>query len=86
MPQAAHAAGLVTQVVAHEDLIPAALAVGAQVSRSHALAARTLLASYRRADRAIRDAGYDVESRTAESWNVSVPSTHSTAYVKESPS
>ena len=68
---AAHATGLVTEVVAHEDLMPAALAVGAQVSRSHALAARTLLSSYRRADRAIRDAGYDVESRTAETWNTS---------------
>ena len=66
---AALAAGLVTQVVAHDDLIPAALAAGAQISRSHALAARTLLASYRRADRAIRDAGYEVESRTAENWN-----------------
>ncbi|MFC0450201.1 enoyl-CoA hydratase [Rhodococcus jostii] len=66
---AAHAAGLVTQVVAHDDLIPAALSAGAQISRSHALAARTLLASYRRADRAIRDAGYDVESHTAQNWN-----------------
>ncbi len=66
---AARAAGLVTQVVAHESLIPAALTAGAQVSRSNALAARSLLSSYRRADRAIRDAGYDVESRTAETWN-----------------
>lgn len=67
--ETAHAAGLVTEVVAHVDLIPAALSVGAQISRSHTLAARTLLASYRRADRAIRDSGYDVESHTAQNWN-----------------
>ena len=61
-------AGLVTQVVAHEELLPTARRVAAAIVSNEQDAVRALLASYREIEgQAIGD-GYRVEARVSREW------------------
>ncbi|HEY5335455.1 MAG TPA: enoyl-CoA hydratase [Mycobacteriales bacterium] len=61
-------AGLVTQVVAHEDLLPTAHTVAASIVGNDQPAVRRLLRSYRDIEAEQVGAGYDVEARTSREW------------------
>jgi enoyl-CoA hydratase len=61
-------AGLVTEVVLHEDLLPTAQKVAASIVGNNQNAVRALLASYHRIDAAQTDAGLWIEATSAKQW------------------
>jgi enoyl-CoA hydratase len=61
-------AGLVTEVVPHEDLLPTARKVAASIVGNNQNAVRALLASYHRIDAAQTDAGLWIEAASAKQW------------------
>jgi len=61
-------AGLVTEVVAHDDLLPTARRVAASIVGNNQRAVRALLDSYHRIDELQTSAGLWVEARSATEW------------------
>ena len=61
-------AGLVTEVVPHGELLPAARRVAASIVGNNQNAVRALLASYHRIDAAQTDAGLWIEAMSAKQW------------------
>ena len=61
-------AGLVTEVVAHEELLPTARRIAASIVSNNQNAVRALLASYHRIDAAQTDAGLWIEAMSAKQW------------------
>lgn len=61
-------AGLVTEVVAHEDLLPAAGRVAASIVGNDQPGVRTLLRSYRDIEAELVGAGPQVEAATSAAW------------------
>jgi enoyl-CoA hydratase len=61
-------AGLVTEVVPHEQLLPAARRVAASIVGNNQKAVRALLASYHRIDEAATSVGLAIEADSAEQW------------------
>src|ERR1700754_3144364 len=61
-------AGLVTEVVAHDDLLPAARTVAASIVGNNAGAVRALLESYHRIDEQQTSAGLWIEAASATQW------------------
>jgi enoyl-CoA hydratase len=61
-------AGLVTEVVPHEDLLSTARKVAASIVGNNQNAVRALLASYHRIDAAQTDAGLWIEAASAKQW------------------
>jgi enoyl-CoA hydratase/carnithine racemase len=61
-------AGLVTEVVPHEDLLPAARRVAASIVGNNRKAVRALLASYHRIDDASTGQGLWIEAASAKQW------------------
>ena len=61
-------AGLVTEVVPHEDLLPTARKLAASIVGNNQNAVRALLASYHRIDTAQTDAGLWIEAASAKQW------------------
>src|SRR3954470_21853235 len=61
-------AGLVTQVVAHDELLPTARAVAASIVGTDPVAVRTLLRSYRDIEAELVGRGLEVEAATSEKW------------------
>ena len=61
-------AGLVTEVVAHDDLLPAARRVAASIVGNNARAVRALLESYHRIDEQQTSAGLWIEAASATRW------------------
>jgi enoyl-CoA hydratase len=61
-------AGLVTEVVPHEDLLPTARKVAASIVGNNQNAVRALLASYHRIDAEQTDAGLWIEAASAKQW------------------
>jgi len=62
-------AGLVTEVVAHEELLPTARRVAASIVGNNQRAVRALLDSYHRIDGSQTDAGLWIEAASARAWN-----------------
>ncbi|RDH74870.1 enoyl-CoA hydratase [Mycolicibacterium moriokaense] len=60
--------GLVTEVVPHDDLLPAANRVAASVVGNNQRAVRALLASYHRIDEAQTNDGLWIEAASARQW------------------
>jgi enoyl-CoA hydratase len=65
-------AGLVTEVVPHDQLLPTARQVAASIVGNNQRAVRALLASYHRIDASQTDAGLWIEAESAKEWNASV--------------
>jgi enoyl-CoA hydratase len=61
-------AGLVTEVVAHDELMPTARRVAASIVGNNQKAVRALLASYHRIDASQTDAGLWIEAASAKQW------------------
>ncbi len=61
-------AGLVTEVVPHDQLIPAARAVAASIVGNNQKAVRALLASYNRIDADVTSSGLWLEAEAARAW------------------
>lgn len=61
-------AGLVTEVVAHEQLLATARSLAASIVGNNRKAVRALLASYHRIDAAQTDAGLWIEAESARAW------------------
>ncbi|OBF36677.1 enoyl-CoA hydratase [Mycobacterium sp. ACS1612] len=61
-------AGLVTEVVPHDQLLPTARQVAASIVGNNQKAVRALLASYHRIDAAQTDAGLWIEAMSAKQW------------------
>jgi len=61
-------AGLVTEVVPHDELLPAAQRVAASIVGNNQNAVRALLASYHRIDASQTDAGLWIEAASAKQW------------------
>ena len=61
-------AGLVTEVVAHEQLLPAARQVATSIVGNNQKAVRALLASYHRIDDARTREGLAIEAESATEW------------------
>jgi enoyl-CoA hydratase len=61
-------AGLVTEVVAHDELLPTARKVAASIVGNNQLAVRALLESYRRIDEQQTSAGLWIEAASATQW------------------
>src|SRR5689334_24658712 len=61
-------AGLVTEVVPHDELLPTARRVAASIVGNNQRAVRALLASYHRIDAAQTDAGLWIEAMSARQW------------------
>ena len=61
-------AGLVTEVVPHDELLPTARRVAASIVGNNQNAVRALLASYHRIDAAQTDAGLWIEAMSAKQW------------------
>lgn len=61
-------AGLVTEVVTHERLLPAARSVAASIVGNNQNAVRALLASYHRIDESQTGAGLWLEAAAAKQW------------------
>ncbi|KQY09772.1 enoyl-CoA hydratase [Mycobacterium sp. Root135] len=61
-------AGLVTEVVAHDQLVPAARAVAASIVGNNRKAVQALLASYHRIDESQTGAGLWIEAASARQW------------------
>jgi enoyl-CoA hydratase len=64
-------AGLVTEVVPHEQLLPAARKVAASIVGNNQKAVRALLDSYHRIDAAQTQAGLWIEAESARGWMAS---------------
>ena len=60
--------GLVTQVVAHEELLPTARAVASSIVGNNQKAVRALLASYHRIDEDQTGSGLWIEAASARKW------------------
>ncbi len=60
--------GLVTEVVAHEDLMPAARAIAASIVGNNQKAVRALLESYQRIDADATSSGLWLEAEAARAW------------------
>ncbi|MDP9168229.1 MAG: enoyl-CoA hydratase [Actinomycetota bacterium] len=60
--------GLVTEVVAHDELLPAARRVAASIVGNNQRAVRALLASYHRIDEQQTNAGLWIEATSATQW------------------
>jgi enoyl-CoA hydratase/carnithine racemase len=61
-------AGLVTEVVPHDELVPTARRVAASIVGNNQNAVRALLASYHRIDASQTDAGLWIEAMSARKW------------------
>jgi enoyl-CoA hydratase len=61
-------AGLVTQVVPHDELLNTARAVAASIVSNNRAAVRALLSSYHRIDEAQTREGLDIEAESARQW------------------
>jgi enoyl-CoA hydratase len=61
-------AGLVTEVVAHGELLPAARKVAASIVGNNQKAVRALLGSYHRIDEEQTNAGLWIEATSAKQW------------------
>jgi enoyl-CoA hydratase len=61
-------AGLVTEVVAHDELLPAARRVAASIVGNNQKAVRALLGSYHRIDEQQTSAGLWIEATSARQW------------------
>ncbi|GAC1403736.1 MAG: enoyl-CoA hydratase [Mycobacterium sp.] len=61
-------AGLVTEVVPHDQLLPVARRVAASIAGNNQNAVRALLASYHRIDAVQTDAGLWIEAMSAKQW------------------
>jgi enoyl-CoA hydratase len=61
-------AGLVTEVVAHDELLPAARKVAASIVGNNQKAVRALLDSYHRIDAEQTQAGLWIEAESARAW------------------
>ncbi|WP_232425795.1 enoyl-CoA hydratase [Mycobacterium sp. JS623] len=61
-------AGLVTEVVSHDELLPTARKVAASIVGNNQNAVRALLASYHRIDASQTDAGLWIEAASAKQW------------------
>ncbi|MEI7916156.1 MAG: enoyl-CoA hydratase [Mycobacteriaceae bacterium] len=61
-------AGLVTEVVAHEELLPAARAVATSIVGNNQKAVRALLGSYHRLDADATSSGLWLEAEAARAW------------------
>jgi enoyl-CoA hydratase len=61
-------AGLVTEVVPHEQLLPTARRVAASIVGNNQKAVRALLASYHRIDEAATSVGLAIEADSAAQW------------------
>jgi enoyl-CoA hydratase len=61
-------AGLVTEVVPHDQLLPAARRVAASIVGNNQKAVRALLASYHRIDEAATSVGLAIEADSAAQW------------------
>jgi enoyl-CoA hydratase len=61
-------AGLVTEVVPHDELMPTARQVAASIAGNNQNAVRALLASYHRIDASQTDAGLWIEAMSAKQW------------------
>ncbi len=61
-------AGLVTQVVAHDELLPTARSVAASIVGNNQKAVRALLASYHRIDEDQTGSGLWIEAMSAKKW------------------
>ena len=61
-------AGLVTEVVAHDELLPTARAVAASIVGNNQKSVRALLASYHRIDEAGTSTGLWLEAEAARAW------------------
>jgi enoyl-CoA hydratase len=61
-------AGLVTEVVPHDELLPTARKVAASIVGNNQHAVRALLASYHRIDASQTDAGLWIEAASAKQW------------------
>jgi enoyl-CoA hydratase len=62
-------AGLVSEVVPHEELLPRVHAVAAAIAGNNQSAVRALLASYRRVEAEVVAGGYEAEEAAAGAWN-----------------
>lgn len=60
--------GLVTDVVAHETLMERAIGVASTIAGNDQTGVRTLLGSYRRAERHLLDPSLAVEQETSDEW------------------
>ena len=70
-------AGLVTEVVPHDELLPTARRVAASIVGNNQHAVRALLTSYHRIDGAQTDAGLWIEAMSAKKWMNSATATTS---------
>jgi len=61
--------GLVNRVVAHADLIPAALELATTIASNDQRSVRALLSEYREITGTIYDAGLVIEAANAKQWN-----------------
>jgi len=61
-------AGLVTEVVPHEELLPTSRRVAVSIVGNNPNAVRAMLASYHRIDAAQTDAGLWIEAMSAKQW------------------
>jgi enoyl-CoA hydratase len=61
-------AGLVTQVVSHDDLLPTARTIAAAIVGNNQRAVRALLESYHRIDEQQTSAGLWIEAQSATQW------------------
>lgn len=61
-------AGLVTEVVAHDDLLPTARSIAASIVGNNQRAVRALLDSYHRIDAQQTSAGLWIEAQSATQW------------------
>jgi enoyl-CoA hydratase/carnithine racemase len=62
-------AGLVSEVVPHEELLGRAHAIATTIAGNNQPAVRALLASYREVEAEVVAGGLDVEDRSARAWN-----------------
>jgi enoyl-CoA hydratase len=61
-------AGLVTEMVPHEHLLPAARRVAASIAANNTAAVNTMVASYRSIEAAAQGEGLELEGATSISW------------------
>jgi enoyl-CoA hydratase/carnithine racemase len=61
-------AGLVTEVVPHDELLPTARRVAASIAANNTSAVNTMVASYRDIEAAAQGEGLDIEATTSIEW------------------